>query len=115
GTNYAWSVPVVTGGITGGTAQSGQPAITDVLSNPTNTPQTATYTVIPTSGTAGFCIGDPFTVTVTVNPVPSVINLTPEICSGETLTITPTDGAGNIIPAGTTYSWGLPAVTGGLT
>lgn len=115
GTTYTWSAPVVTGGLTGGTAQSGQPNISDTLSNPTNTAQTATYTVTPTSGTTGNCVGNPFVVTVTVNPVPSINNITASVCSGEVLTITPANGGGNLIPAGTTYSWGAPSVTGGLT
>jgi isopentenyl diphosphate isomerase/L-lactate dehydrogenase-like FMN-dependent dehydrogenase len=43
GTTYSWSAPVVTGGMTGGVAASGQSSITGTLINPTNTPQTATY------------------------------------------------------------------------
>lgn len=115
GTTYSWSAPTVTGGITGGSAQSNQPAISQTLINPTNTNQTATYTVTPTSGTSGACAGAPFTVVVTVNPLPFVANLSPSVCSGENLTITPTNGGGNIIPAGTTYTWGGPVVTGGMT
>jgi hypothetical protein len=115
GTSYSWASPSVTGGITGGSAQSGQASISQTLVNPTNTVQTATYTVIPTSGTSGNCIGLSFTVTVTVNPVSDIINLTPSICSGATFSVTPTNGGGNIVPAGTTYSWLAPSVTGGLT
>src|SRR5204862_368412 len=59
--------------------------------------------------------GSTFTVTVTVNPKPSVINQTAMICSAGTFTVTPTNGGGNIVPAGTTYTWGAPTVTGGLT
>lgn len=114
-TTYSWPAPVVTGGMTGGSAQSGQTSIGQMLTNPTNTAQTATYTVTPVSGTSGTCTGASFTVTVTVNPMPFVINLSPSVCSGENLTITPANGGGNIIPAGTTYSWGAPVVTGGMT
>lgn len=115
GTTYSWPAPVVTGGLLGGSAQSGQSAISQMLTNPTNTAQTATYTVTPTSGTSGACIGAPFTVVVTVNPMPFVNNLSPSICSGQNLTITPTNGGGNVIPAGTTYTWSAPTVTGGMT
>ena len=70
GTTYSWPAPVVTGGLTGGAASSGSPtSITGTLTNPTNTAQTATYTVTPTSGS---CTGSTFTVTVTVNPTPAI-------------------------------------------
>lgn len=115
GTTYFWNAPAVTGGMTGGTSETGQSTVFGTLTNPTNIAQTATYLVTPTSGTAGFCAGDQFTVTVTVNPVPNIANLSPSICSGEPLVISPSDGGANIVPAGTTYSWVLPSVTGGLT
>ena len=114
-TMYSWSAPTVTGGITGGTAQSGQPVISDILINPGTTSETATYTVTPVSGTSGNCVGNSFTVVVTVNPVPHIINLTRTTCSGEIFSITPVHGSGNSVPSGTTYSWGIPVVTGGMT
>ena len=106
GTTYSWTTPVVTGGITGGAAGNGS-NITGTLTNPTNTIQTATYTVIPIAGT---CTGATFTVTVTVNPIPVVSNMTTSVCSGTAFTATPTT-----VPAGTTYSWLAPTVTGGVT
>jgi len=115
GTTYSWSAPTVTGGLTGGSAQTAQAAISQTLINPTNTAQTATYTVTPTSGTSGNCVGSSFTVQVTVNPLPFVNNLSTSICSGENLVITPTNGGGNVIPVGTTYTWSAPVVTGGMT
>jgi hypothetical protein len=115
GTKYSWSAPTVTGGMTGGAAGVNQNSIYGALNNPTNTAQTATYTVTPTSGTTGNCNGTPFTVTVTVNPKPVIINSTPSVCSGVTLVVTPTNGGGNVIPAGTTYTWSAPIVTGGMT
>ncbi|MBP2281685.1 gliding motility-associated-like protein [Flavobacterium sp. CG_23.5] len=81
GTTYSWSAPVVTGGITGGVALANQTTIKGTLNNPTNDVQTATYTVIPKSGT---CTGPTFTTVITVNPSPKVqfsaANQT--ICSG---------------------------------
>jgi len=115
GTKYSWPAPSVTGGITGGAAGVDLNAIGGTLFNPTNTAQTATYTVTPTSGTTGNCVGATFTVTVTVNPKPFIINASPVICSGENLVVTPTNGAGNVVPAGTTYSWSAPTVSGGMT
>jgi hypothetical protein len=114
-TVYSWSAPSVTGGMTGGAGLSGQTAITGTLNNPTNTNQTATYTVTPTSGISPSCAGSSFTVTVTVTPKPSIQNTTTTICTNGTFTITPTNGSGNVVPSGTLYSWGIPSVTGGIT
>ncbi|MCB2220634.1 MAG: T9SS type A sorting domain-containing protein [Bacteroidetes bacterium] len=67
GTTYSWPAPIVTGGMTGGAASSGSPtSISGTLTNLTSTPQTATYTVTPTSGS---CTGNTFTLIITVNPI----------------------------------------------
>ncbi len=100
GTTYSWPAPVVTGGITGGSAQTGQSSISQTLVNPTSSPQTATYTVTPVSGTSGNCVGPTFTVTVTVNPAPFV-NIAANYClTGE--------NAGDVLltaSGGGSYSW----------
>jgi hypothetical protein len=114
-TTYSWPAPTITGGMTGGSAQTGQSSIFGTLNNPTNTSQTATYTVTPTSGTSTLCNGGTFTVIVTVSPKPGISNILQTICSGIGFIVTPTTGGGNIIPAGTTYSWNAPIVTGGIT
>ena len=108
---YTWGVPVVTGGLTGGVAGSGA-SVTGTLTNPTNTAQTATYTVTPSTAT---CTGSNFTVTVTVDPVPAILPLTATVCSKATFTVTPLNVFNGIVPAGTTYSWAVPIVTGGIT
>ena len=115
GTTYSWSVPTVTGGMTGGASGSGASTISGTITNPTNTAQTATYTVTPISGTTGNCPGNPFTVTLTVNPVPAITAITMTACSGGGFTATPVNGANGIVPSGTTYSWPAPVVTGGMT
>ena len=112
GTSYSWSAPAVTGGITGGTAGSGSANISGTLFNPTNSTQTATYTVTPSSGG---CAGTPFTITVTVDPTPSVNPMTAIICSGGSFTAIPVNVTNGLVPAGTTYSWSAPSVTGGIT
>jgi gliding motility-associated-like protein len=103
GTTYSYLTPVVTGGITGGNPRiTGSPAdITDTLINPTNSPQTATYTIIPTSLIG--CIGDPFMVVITVNPTAQVEAITDQVvCNGESTTVnfTTTSTGGT-----TAYSW----------
>src|SRR5206468_3839185 len=110
GTTYSWSAPIVTGGITGGAPGTNASNITGTLNNPTNAIKTDKYSVTPTTGTCG---GSPFTVTVTVNPKPSVTSINATTCSG--FTITPVNVTNGIVPAGTTYSWLAPIVTGGVT
>jgi len=114
GTTYSWSAPTVTGGITGGATGSGA-SIVGNLTNPGTTAAIATYTVTATSGTAPNQCSNTFTLTVTVNPRPSIANIPIATCSGTPFTVIPVNSAPNIIPSGTTYSWVAPLVTGGLT
>jgi hypothetical protein len=117
-TTYTWTVAVnnnVTGQSDVNTAQS---TISQTLTNNTNVIQTVVYTVTPTSGAAGTCIGSTFTITVTVNPTPVIPNQTAVICSNGSFNTVLTNGtptAATIIPTGTTYSWSAPTVTGGVT
>lgn len=79
------------------------------LINTTNVQQTVVYNVTPRSGT---CTGTPFTLTVIVEPPVTVVignkTATP-ICSGETFTVTPTTGGGDIVPANMKYTWTVAA------
>ncbi|MFN5170766.1 MAG: PKD-like domain-containing protein [Cyclobacteriaceae bacterium] len=93
---------VATGGVTGfsasGTLYNSFPAnITDNLSNPTNAPQTVTYTFEGSIG--GVCVNPAQqTVIVTVNPAPpdlSITNLTAIVCPG-----TPNDITLNSVTSG---------------
>ncbi|MFN5227213.1 MAG: PKD-like domain-containing protein, partial [Bacteroidota bacterium] len=113
GTTYAWSAPVANG-FTNTASASGQPTITGNLLNTVNEVRTATYLVTPTS--SGGCLGAQFSVTVTVNPIAQITTMTAVICSGDTFILTPTHGvSSNIIPALTSFYWGNPTTTGGLT
>lgn len=112
GTTYSWSAPIVTGGMTGGTAQSGQAVISDVLVNNTSSVQTATYTITPLVGT---CPGNTFELVISVNPEPYVNNAIQYVCSGDNFNFLPSNGSGNIVPTGATFSWGLPTTSGGIT
>ncbi|MCE7057254.1 hypothetical protein LZF95_21415 [Algoriphagus sp. AGSA1] len=112
GTTYSWTPPSVTGGLTGGESGSDNDDITGALTNPTNTPETATYTVTPTySG----CDGSSFDVVVTINPNATINDQTLYVCSGDLFSISPANGTDGIVPPGTTYDWELTSVTGGLT
>jgi hypothetical protein len=65
-TRYSWSLPKLTStSIVGAQNATGQSNIFGSLTNNTVNFQTATYSVIPQSGT---CIGNAFTVNVTINP-----------------------------------------------
>ncbi|MGF1557155.1 PKD domain-containing protein [Paucihalobacter sp.] len=69
---YSWDMPTISpvGSITGGSAElTPISEITQTLTNTTLAPATVVYTITPISGD---CEGNPFTVTVTVNPSISV-------------------------------------------
>jgi autotransporter-associated beta strand protein len=106
-TTYTWSAPTGTG-FTGGSAQATQQtSISQTLNNITSSPVTALYTITPQ---IGGCIGHTFTLTVTVNTLPT-ISVTPSavaICLGNSTTLTAIGAS--------SYSWspatGLSATTG---
>ena len=107
--SFSWTIGTTTGSITGASAGSGA-TINQTLTNPSNaTAGTVEYIVTPTS-TTGSCPGAPYTITVTVNPLPTVTNstLTQTICSaGSTAAVTLTSGV-----AGTTFAWTATATAG---
>ncbi|MEI6823228.1 MAG: PKD-like domain-containing protein, partial [Bacteroidota bacterium] len=111
GTTYSWGYPVVGPAMTGGAAGTNTTSISGTLVNATTIAQIATYTVTPKSGS---CVGSSFTVTVTVNPIPAITNMSAIVCSGSTFTVTPTDVTSGVIPTGTTYSWVAPNLPSGL-
>jgi len=80
GTTYSWGAPSGTG-FTGGAAGSGAANISGTLTNTTQAPVTATYTVTPLSGS---CTGPNFTVTITIDPtsLPGTVASDQSICTG---------------------------------
>ncbi|MCX6233108.1 MAG: hypothetical protein NT175_00065, partial [Bacteroidetes bacterium] len=86
-----------------------------VLSVPAGaTPGTYNGTLIVS--TPASCVSDPpYPISVTINPTPSITDMTAAVCSGATFTVTPVNVTNGIVPAGTTYSWPAPTVTGGMT
>jgi gliding motility-associated-like protein len=110
GTTYTWAIssnPNISGQLASNTA--GITTISQTLTNLSNTVQTLIYTVTPTSGVTGNCVGPTFTITVTVNSKPYIANsISTAICSGTSFTVAPINGSGNIVPVGTTYIWGPP-------
>ncbi len=95
---------------TGNNGSGGSGAITDTPVNTTASSIDITYTVTPTGPGVTFCIGTPFTIIVTVNPIPVITNptLTTTMCSGAgALSFTPT-----INVPGSTYSWTSTILSG---
>jgi gliding motility-associated-like protein len=75
GTTFAWS-RTNPAGITTALPMSGSASgdqITGTFSNNTDAPIMVTFTIIPTGPATTFCVGNPITVTVTVNPTPKVL------------------------------------------
>lgn len=104
-TLYSWTLPTYNPGgtITGGAAQvTGVNTISQTLVNSTVNSSVATYTVTPV---AGACPGNPFSVAVTVQPIPVVANHALAVCSGTAFSYTPTN-----TPLGTTYTWLNPVI-----
>lgn len=106
---FSWTIGAITGGITGASPSSGA-TINQTLINPSNSATgTVEYIVTPTS-TISSCSGAPFTITVTVNPVPSLTNApTATICGGTSISILLTSSAPSA------FSWTIGAITGGIT
>lgn len=99
GSTYVWTLTPLAGG-NGTITAGGTPNLITV--NWTST-GTATLQVVETNS-AG-CVGDPVTIIVTVNPLPTVTVNSAAICPGSLATITATPGA-----AGTySYVWTVPA------
>jgi gliding motility-associated-like protein len=96
---YSWT-PVANGNVTGEIAGTGS-AITNTLTSSTGNVENVVYSVVPTS-TSGGCAGTAQSVTVTVNPRPTVNSVTsPTVCAGSTVPAINFSST----PAGSTYTW----------
>jgi hypothetical protein len=108
GTTFSWTVsaPSITG------ATSGYGAIlSQILTNATNTDQTATYAILPT---ANGCTGTAASHTVMVKPIPTAdVSLSTQlICTGQPMTSIAITNPNSV--NGTTFSWTVsaPNITG---
>ncbi|MBK8699749.1 MAG: hypothetical protein IPN29_09430 [Saprospiraceae bacterium] len=109
----------LSGAITNATTGAGQAAnaiFNDTWTNTTSGDVDVTYYVVTTDGT---CLGDTFTITVTVNPEPVGVNDTDETCSDVALAYDLQDNVDNLGNAvSSTFSWVAtpnPNVTGEST
>jgi PKD repeat protein len=99
GSTFTWTASLVTGKVTGFSSVGGGSDINDLLTNPGATNAAVKYIITPS---ANGCIGTPFTLLVTVLPLP-VITATPAaqtICNGSAASI----NLKSNMP-GTTYTW----------
>jgi gliding motility-associated-like protein len=110
GTTYTWSSPTLATGLFLNTGDKninivGDTTITGNLSyTGVNTGGNATFTVVPKSGA---CIGNPFSLVVTVRPLPVVSTASRIACSGAQFSTSPTS---NLTGITTSYTWGLPDI-----
>ncbi|MEI6583066.1 MAG: PKD-like domain-containing protein [Chitinophagia bacterium] len=98
---------VITGELTG----SGV-SVQGVLTNLTDTEQIVPYQVIPVTGG---CAGSPFTLTVTVFPVPAVLQFSQTVCEGVNFSISVLSNTTGIIPAASVYSWSVPTMSSSIS
>jgi hypothetical protein len=114
GSSYAWSITPVAGG--NGTITAG--ATPNLITVNWTSAGTATLKVIETN--ASGCVGDPVTILVTINPLPTVTVNSSSICPGTLATITATPGAaGNYsyvwtVPSGATNPGNVASFTSGI-
>jgi len=106
-TSYTWVTPSITGGaVTGAAAQSSLTPIIQLTltNNPVNrtVPVTLTYQVSSWALTNGVNCRNPtpFLLTVTLNPVSTITQLTTTTCSNQPFNIATTS-----FPAGTNFTW----------
>jgi gliding motility-associated-like protein len=122
---FAWVISSVQGTVTGVTSgQTGTGNVAGNINNVSNTTATIIYTVTPTSAAPNSCLGNPFTITLTVNPEPVVASQTPTVCSDAPLGVNFNSSTSVAAPTynitalnlnGLTVSAGGAAVANGLT
>lgn len=86
--NFTWTIGTITGAITGAASGSGA-IINQVLTNPGNAAAgSVEYLVTPTSQ-GSLCVGSPYIITVTVNPIPAVTasSSVGSVCDGITFSL----------------------------
>lgn len=113
---YQW-FSNLTNTTTGGTLLVGQTS-NSLTPSTASAGSTYYYCVITFSELVGGCeIITSSTALITVNPFAIIASENATICSSNSFSIIPSDGNGNTVPAGTTYTWSQPTVNpaGALT
>jgi hypothetical protein len=103
GYTFSWSLPSITpiGSVSGASASVGaQSSFVQALSNSGTQPATAVYTMTPQGN--GCSSAQTFTISILVNPIPSVTSLAPQtLCSQQTTQAI--NFIGNV--SGTSFNW----------
>ena len=108
-TTYTWTVIDENAQIAGDSDQStGQSTIGQLLTNNSNSTQTVVYTVTPTSGDSGDCVGDDFLITVNIKPAPTMDSVVDQVICGGTAFTTPIYNSDVV---GVDYSWVLTSTS----
>jgi gliding motility-associated-like protein len=113
GAVFLWSRPSLGVGLIGGTENTIIPAtnVTGSLKNLTDFPSVAEYNLTPIipGASSGGCLGNPFKLSVVVNPIPvlSSPKSLPDICSGTPFTYIPTSNT-----PGTIFTWTRDSIPG---
>lgn len=105
GTLYTWSVlnSATISGETNNTSASTSFS-SGILSHTLNTTPTAlSYTI---NAIADVCASS-FALSVQVKPTPLIATKSLSVCSGNSVSLTPINGSGDIVPAGTLYTWSV--------
>ena len=99
--SFTWTVGTITGGITGAAAGSGT-AINQVLFNPSPISSGSVQYIVTPASITGSCAGMPFTITILVDPLPTVNAVSGSTnCSGILVPAIPFTSN----PAGGTFAW----------
>ncbi|HNP18580.1 MAG TPA: PKD domain-containing protein [Fulvivirga sp.] len=110
---YSWVRNALPAGLTQVTAGTGTGAIAETLQNLTGGTLNATYVVTPQS--ADGCDGDPYVITVPVNPEPVGADVTrADACSDVAFSVS-ADNISNGLGGTSTYTWVRNALPAGLT
>jgi len=116
GARFNWGMPTTNatnpGDLTGMAPGTSQTNVNALLVNNTISVIAANYSI---TATLGACTSAPFILTLSVTPKPYIANRLDPACSGASFVVTPTNGSGNIVPVGITYSWSTPSLPTGLT
>lgn len=110
---FLWNAPQMPNGLIGGTENKivPLPSVSGKITNLADTQSVAQYTIVPIipGAASGGCLGNPFKLSVVVNPVPVLSSPTslPYVCSGTPFNYTPTSRTPR-----TLFSWTRDAVPG---
>jgi len=103
GTTFTWS---------GSNGSGGNGNITNAPTNSTTSQNIVTYTVTPTGPNPLNCVGNPFTIDVPVDPIPTITNtdLDDSFCGSGTANFNP-----SINVSSSSYSWDATILSGSVT